>query len=385
MRKFVVATCIADEEKKQKVQDLVISTFGNGEDTVILNLNNINDETLQKYIGHGAIDCFVISTNTVWNDKGRNVITSALINNVLHGNRTHFINVYDKADENDVRRSSQIGELLLNEKYGTSYLQLDVNEDSESVIRNCQNLKEGSILRRQYIQEQDKQLFALVSGIVDKIEKNKDEYTARHIRSVCAISEGIAKKMGLSDREITLLKVGALLHDVGKKDISDEVLKKPSRLTNEEFAQIKEHVVCGEVDLNRFDLGSFERAKAIVAEHHEKYDGSGYPRGLKGEEIDILSRIVSVADSTQAMFGRSYQTGKKKDDLIAELHRCQGTQFDPNVVECLCDILEHEPESIHVMYDEDGTIYYDVPTTDELIVEDVEKDDKDEQSYEYTR
>ncbi len=376
MVKFVVATCIVADDKKQKIKDLVISTFGNGEDTVILDLNSINDETLQKYINHGAIDCFVISSNTVMDEKGREIIKATLINNVLHGSRTNFINVYDKSDENDTRRSSQIGELLLNERYGTSYLQLDVNGDLKSIIRNCQNIKTGSLLHRNYMHNQDQQLFDLISTAIDRIETDKDEYTAKHIRSVCVIAEEIARKMGLSEREIAILKAGALLHDIGKKDVSDDILKKPSRLSDEEFSQIREHVVCGEIDLNRFNFGSFERAKAIVAEHHEKFDGTGYPRGLKGEQIDILSRIVSLADSTQAMFGRSYESPRKKEDLIAELNRCANTQFDPKVVSCLCDILEHNPESIYVTYSDDGTIHYDVPSTTEIIA-DVEHADDD--------
>lgn len=367
MIKFVVATCIVADDKKQKVKDLVISTFGNGEDTVILDLNSINSETLQKYINHGAIDCFVISSDTIMDEKGREIIKATLINNVLHGHRTNFINVYDKTDEKDTMRSSRIGELLLNERYGTSYLQLDVNGNLESMIRNCQNIKTGSITHRKYMHEQDQQLFDLITMAIDRIEKGKDEYTAKHIRSVCVIAEEIAKRMGLSYRDITILKAGALLHDIGKKDISDDILKKSSRLTDEEFSRIKEHVVYGEVDLNRFNFGSFERAKAIVAEHHERYDGTGYPRSLKGEQIDILSRIVSLADSTQAMFGRSYQSPRKKEDLIAELHRCEKTQFDPKVVSCLCDILENSPESICVTYGEDGTIHYDVPSTTEII------------------
>lgn len=367
MIKFVVATCIVADEKKQKVKDLVISTFGNGEDTVILDLNSITDETLKKYINHGAIDCFVISSDTIMDEKGREVIKSALIHNVLQGNRTNFINVYDKTDEKDTKRSSRIGELLLNDRYGTSYLELDVNGDIESMLRNCENIKAGSILRRTYMQSQDQQLFDIISSAIDKIERDKDEYTAKHIRSVCVIAEEIAKRMGLSEREIAILKAGALLHDIGKKDISGDILKKSSELTDEEFSQIREHVVCGEIDLNRFNFGSFERAKSVVAEHHEKYDGTGYPRGLKGEQIDILSRIVSLADSTQAMFGRSYEAPKKKSDLIAELHKCEGVQFDPKAVSCLCDILEHSPESIHVTYDIDGTIHYNVPSTPEII------------------
>ena len=133
--------------------------------------------------------------------------------------------------------------------------------------------------------------------------------------------------------------------------------------------QMKQHVYLGEVELNEYNLGIYERAKVIAAQHHEKFDGTGYPRGLKGDQIDILSRIVSVADSAQAMFGRSYAEGKNKKQLIEELQRCSGTQFDPNAVNALVDVLEKEPQSINVNYGEDGKIQYVAPTTEELLRE----------------
>ena len=143
---------------------------------------------------------------------------------------------------------------------------------------------------------------------------------------------------------------------------------------------MKSHVVFGEVELSQYNLGKFERSKSIASEHHERYDGRGYPRGLKGEEIDKLSRIVSIADAAQAMFGRSYQAGKTKDQLIDQLNENAGTQFDPNMVGTLIEILEKEPESIGVSYDAEGKISYEVKDIDDILNDDVEANKDKEQT-----
>ena len=212
-------------------------------------------------------------------------------------------------------------------------------------------------------------MFDFTKKVVQSIETDKDEYTAKHIRSVSKIAEVIAQKKGIKAEEIDILKIGALLHDIGKADITDKVLKKPSRLTDDEFKEMKSHVTLGEIELNSYNLGDFERAKVIASEHHERFDGRGYPRGLKGNEIDELSRIVSLADATQVMFGRNYQSGRKKSELINELKQCAGTQFDPEMVGILCNVLDKEPELVYVSYDENENIIYDVPDTDKLLNE----------------
>jgi len=244
---------------------------------------------------------------------------------------------------------------------------IDINADENLFIQNLQGIRNSAVREREMLQEREKYILDFTSKIVGNIEKGKDEYTGKHIRSVCKIAEIIAKNLGIQHKDIDILKIGALLHDVGKQDVSDGVLKKPTRLTDEEFQEMRAHVLMGEVELNQFDFGEYERVKKIAAEHHEKYDGTGYPRGLKGEEIDVLSRIVSLADATQAMLGRNYQRSKTKSELISELNSCAGTQFDPKMVAVLCDVLETSPQSMYLSYDEDGKIKYEVPTTEELI------------------
>ena len=130
-------------------------------------------------------------------------------------------------------------------------------------------------------------------------EELKDPYTRGHSQNVALYSEEIGKALGLEEREIKTLSMAALLHDIGKLGVPDWLLLKPSPLSEDEFNLIKLHTVLGEKILSRIE--GFEEVARIVRYHHEKVDGSGYPDGLKGDEIPLLSRIISVADIYDAL------------------------------------------------------------------------------------
>ena len=376
MVKFVIATYMPEEGNVNSKDFLnnVRGTFAKEQqDLTVINLNNVSEETLAKYIETGMIDCFAFTPETLSDEKGKKVVTGVLKADLNLKRNTKFLNVYDGQDKDNVEKSVGIGNILLDEKYRGNITHLDISGDERLFSQNLKGMKNEAIKTREKLQEKETDIMELACSVNDQIRTGKDEYTATHIRSVAIIADAIATKMELSDEEKDILRVGALLHDIGKIDVSDSVLKKPSRLTNEEFKEMSSHVAFGEVELNQFDLGPYERAKLVAEQHHEKFDGRGYPRGLKGEEIDSLARILSLADSTQAMFGRDYQAGRTKDELIAELNRCAGTQFDPNMVGYLCEILEKEPESIYVSYDKDGKISYQAPDV-RKVVENKEKE-----------
>ncbi len=384
MIKFVMAHCLADDSvsvDKSKALECMGDAFkGDEKEVTLLDINNINEDTLQKFIQNGQIDCLVFSPDTVVTPVGKSIVSSVLSNKDV-ANNCKIINLYSSQEEQDVKKSAEIGKLLLQENSESRLLHFDVNTDRVLFAQNLQGIRNDSVKSREKYQQLENDILDFTRSVVQNIETNKDEYTAKHIRSVSKIAEVIAQKRGISPEEIDILKIGALLHDIGKTDIADSVLKKPSRLTDEEFKEMRSHVTLGEIELNNYNLGDFERAKIIASEHHERYDGKGYPRGLKGDEIDELSRIVSLADSTQAMFGRSYQSGKKKDELISELKRCAGSQFDPKMVDTLCDVLDKEPELVYVSYDENENIIYDVPDTDKLLEDTMLSRNKREQDF----
>jgi HD-GYP domain-containing protein (c-di-GMP phosphodiesterase class II) len=170
-----------------------------------------------------------------------------------------------------------------------------------------------------------------------------DEYTGFHSRSVVSLSVAVSDAMGLSSRQRRNVEFGALLHDVGKIAVPKEIINKPGPLTEDEWFVIKAHTIEGQKMLDRVG-GLLSEVGAIVRSSHEKWDGSGYPDGLAGEEIPVESAIVSCCDAFNAMTtDRSYRTAMALEEAMAELQANSGTQFSPAVVEALTKVLAEDP------------------------------------------
>jgi putative nucleotidyltransferase with HDIG domain len=166
----------------------------------------------------------------------------------------------------------------------------------------------------------------------------RDPYTAGHSERVSAVAVAIGRQMDLPDDQLEILRLGALLHDIGKIGISDAVLRKPGRLTPEEFELIKEHPGVGARILRSVHF--LAPHLPIVELHHEQPDGQGYPHRLRGEEIPVLARLVHVADAFDAMTSaRAYRPARGAADALRELWRCAGTQFDAEVVQAFASAL----------------------------------------------
>ena len=173
----------------------------------------------------------------------------------------------------------------------------------------------------------------------------KDTYTKGHSDRVSEFACLIGKKMGLDDDELKKLKIGGLFHDIGKIGIPDSILLKESKLTNEEYSEIKHHPDIGAHILSNATI--FKDIIPIVKHHHERYDGKGYPSNLKGEEIPLLARITAVADSFDAMSSRrTYRDNLELKVIMDEIKKNEGTQFDPKVAEVFLDILKNEYKDI---------------------------------------
>lgn len=160
----------------------------------------------------------------------------------------------------------------------------------------------------------------------------KDSYTHGHSRRVTDLSVGIALEMGLARSEVDTIRHASLLHDVGKIGISEQILLKPGRLTDDEFETIKSHPHIGAGILNSIEF--LKKVCEIIKHHHERFDGKGYPDGLAGMDIPLGSRIICVADSFDAITScRPYRKPLTFSEATAEVERCSGSQFDPTVVE----------------------------------------------------
>jgi putative nucleotidyltransferase with HDIG domain len=165
----------------------------------------------------------------------------------------------------------------------------------------------------------------------------RDPYTAGHSQRVSDLSVLLALEMELPEQDRETLRLGALLHDIGKIGISDSVLRKPGKLTAEEFDHIKMHPVLGARILRPATF--LESHLPVVELHHERPDGRGYPHGLRGEEIPLFARIVHVADAFDAMTSaRAYRPARPAADAMAELWRNVGTDFDPRVVQAMAAV-----------------------------------------------
>jgi len=185
-------------------------------------------------------------------------------------------------------------------------------------------------------------LMASLTSLVSAIEA-KDPYTHQHSSRVTEYSIKIASKMGCSHDDIHRLESSGPLHDIGKIGIHDSILNKPAMLTPEEFEEIKNHPLIG-VNIVA-PLGFDPQEQAIIRNHHERWDGKGYPDGLSGASIPRLSRILSVADSFDAMnSNRAYRKSLPFLVCIGELQKNSGTQFDPEVVEAAVSVFYGDPE-----------------------------------------
>lgn len=166
----------------------------------------------------------------------------------------------------------------------------------------------------------------------------RDEYTRGHSQRVSDVSLMIGEKLGFGPEAMEELRVGTILHDIGKIGVPDAILNKRARLTDEEFAIMKTHPVIGYEICRPLSLS--EGVLMIIRNHHEKLDGSGYPDGLKGGELPLSLRVVCVADAFDAMSSRRpYRTVMETSTVLAELSKGAGTQFDPVVVEILKDLM----------------------------------------------
>jgi HD-GYP domain-containing protein (c-di-GMP phosphodiesterase class II) len=187
--------------------------------------------------------------------------------------------------------------------------------------------------------------------LADVVEA-EDDYTADHCRGVVELVDAVAEEMGIDEETRRELEIAALLHDVGKIAIPNEILTKPAALTKEEFDLMKTHTIEGQALLNKVG-GQLARVGELVRWSHERWDGDGYPDRLAGDEIPLPSRIVFACDAWSAMTtNRPYRAAMGREQAMEELWRNAGTQFDPRVVAALSNVVT---EGLH----EDSRTYAD--------------------------
>lgn len=209
--------------------------------------------------------------------------------------------------------------------------QKEIPADDLLTIRSLANQVAVTLENAELKRKEERTYIETVAALAAAVEA-RDRYTRGHSRRVTAYSVAIARNMGKPEWFVKDLESAALLHDIGKIGFSDNILCDSGPIPPDSLHLIRNHPVMGENILK--PVGSLARLCPIVRHHHEKFDGSGYPDRLKGEEIPLAARMITVADSFDAMISeRSYKLPRKPEDAMAELIHCSGTQFDPTCVE----------------------------------------------------
>jgi putative nucleotidyltransferase with HDIG domain len=180
--------------------------------------------------------------------------------------------------------------------------------------------------------------------------ETRDSETHGHSERVVSYSLRLGREYGLDAAQMKALEFGSLLHDIGKIGVPDSILRKPGKLTEEEWVRMREHPAHGQQILRGIEF--LEGAARVVAQHHEKWDGSGYPLGLKADDIDLCARIFAVADAFDAMTSdRVYRRGRSYEEAVTELNDCSNQHFDPTVVEVFERISKETWERIRIESD----------------------------------
>lgn len=221
--------------------------------------------------------------------------------------------------KNTIKRASERTKLIRENRDYQKNLEIKVAEQTETLINLYANTLEALVLALDL----------------------REHETGFHSYRVTEYSLTLARKLGLPDKALSILAKGALLHDIGKIGIPDSILLKPGKLTDEEWKIMKRHPTTGYELLKKIDF--LEEAAEIVLSHHEHYNGKGYPRGLKGEQIPLGARIFSIVDALDTMTSnRPYRRALSFEEAIERIAKGSGSQFDPSIVRVFLSIPKEE-------------------------------------------
>lgn len=365
------------EARREKIEEIILDAFhGLGEIRLgvnITDLSTVSEQYREFLVKTALIDCYIFTPAVMKCNNAKSDFTQIFRKIRANNGYIKFINMYDGSDKNEREATLEIIDNFIKNKVGEYLYNMDIQKEMyinsiylEKVKNECLKLKEGSEVKITNICNFLKHYDAMI--------QKKDAYTAEHGRAVCKFAMEIGKKIGLDNDQLEVLTIGAALHDIGKYEIDIGILTKNKRLSEPEFLQIKNHPMIGKSILDCIMMTELterdnEIIEFIVEQHHEKYDGTGYPRRIDGSIINEYSMIVSLVDAFHAMLGRSYQNPKSKSEIIKIIKDCSGTQFNPKYVELFCNMLENDAQSLGLCENNGYLRYSATQSISELFIE----------------
>ena len=327
-----------------------------------LNFFELSSNGMSNFIYHNVDTCVIFFNNedrlAVANEfalkffdlnEGDEPYFSELFQITPKESKKLFADNYTTAGKTEIKLNSRKGGKICsvilngitdkhNEPVYTSCIVYDMTQEALK-YQEVASLKE--LLQRD-LEEKTEELEQLTLESIGTIAKTidaKDEYTKGHSERVADYSVKLARKYGLPEEELQKIYSIALLHDIGKIGVRDSVLNKPGRLTDEEYEEIKQHTIIGGAILSEMSLIPHLSDGALY--HHEWYNGGGYPKGLKGEEIPLVARIIGIADAYDAMNSkRVYRNALSHEEILDQLKKGAGTQFDPEILPVFLELLD---------------------------------------------
>ena len=209
--------------------------------------------------------------------------------------------------------------------------------DSEKVLSKLEDLENMNNILEEQISIAQNNIINCYEGTVKALNLTidaKDHYTFNHSNRVVKFSSALAMALGLSSHQTEKLELAAAIHDIGKIGVDEQILRKPGNLNLEEFEEIKKHPEIGARIVQSVPF--LKEAVPVILYHHERYDGKGYPKGLKAEQVPLGARIIIVADAVDSMMhDRPYRNRLTHEDVMSELSDNSGTQFDPKITDLI--------------------------------------------------
>jgi HD-GYP domain-containing protein (c-di-GMP phosphodiesterase class II) len=312
--------------------------------------------------GQGTVDTVAVRTRTGSTAADDMVLSRTIINDVLeHGISvfTHDAMAHERYGEGQSIVRQRIRSVMCapvrtaDAILGALYVDSQATHefsDAEIELLAAIGNQAGLALHRTRLMAEMERLFLDVTKAIAAIIDAKDGYTHRHSERVAAVAVGLAREMGLPHEQLAVVELSALLHDVGKIGVRDAILNKPDKLTDEEYDEMRRHPVHGARILAHIQNPRVSDLLPGVKHHHERWDGTGYPDGLKGEAIPMLGRLLAVADFLDAVTSdRAYHSKKTLDEALRMMRERAGHAFDPRVVQAALDL--HAKGELAVPYE----------------------------------